>query len=746
MERTQDAGVLGAIRQIGTILCVLMIFGSAPSAQELPAAGEQFAMGLRDHVVRITANWRDGSTQHGFGFVVGERDDDLYLVTADHVVRGTLPDELAETIILTFFSHQGQEFQAKLLGTHDADRDVAVLLTERPGGFQLKPEIMRRSQEVLPARGTRVWYVGRSGRWYVPSTPGTVNSVDLDERILVDDLNVQVGTSGAPLVAAEGIAGMIIADDAGGVSRAIGIGFIERAFEHWAHPWQLRAVDVPEPPQDEVASSAPLVTAPQQPSPDTTPPVETAPAPTGVPTVEEGTGEPALAVDLDQIRRAIEAELAQYNPSARAAQASGYQPGMLAPALSFREPAVRLAGADRLEVDSYVTVGNLDLDRMRAVVTPTAQGLLGVAVTFDRTSWRTPKCAVDFHQRAFDLSWDSRIGAFTGLHAAFAPIQVICPRLSLRASKFQIDSAMSGRDGAQWAGHLEAALEDLQVTRGTGQNLLSTDAAAFRIAFDGFDFDERARMLAPLPVHYWPRRAALLGIPFDFAVADLGILPKELAQRYAQGISRVDFAASLEGLKAVVEDGAQAIDVMVADGALEARSSAPAGLSYRHDGLSIKGAEIGFPARFAVDLRLGQGGAEPILGGFAGVQSEQGLMSFLQEVGPVTWQMASAGGQSSTEGSGQIWVRPGAAAPSATATLVSDDPTDFLLETLLSRPAQEGDPKALRQAVEETVHRVALVEEGSAGPRYRIRDCRRSGDRDGGDQRRRSRRTQSTPE
>ena len=95
-------------------------------------------------------------------------------------------------------------------------------------------------------------------------------------------------------------------------------------------------------------------------------------------------------------------------------------------------------------------------------------------------------------------------------------------------------------------------------------------------------------------------------------------------------------------------------------------------------------------------------------------------MSFLQEVGPVTWQMASAGGQSSTEGSGQIWVRPGAAAPSATATLVSDDPTDFLLETLLSRPAQEGDPKALRQAVEETVHRVALVEEGSAGPRYQF--------------------------
>ena len=63
---------------------------------------------------------------------------------------------------------------------------------------------------------------------------------------------------------------------------------------------------------------------------------------------------PRLVVGLDQIRRAIEADLAHYDPTAPAAQASAYQPGMLAPALSLLEPAVRVAGADRLEVDSYV--------------------------------------------------------------------------------------------------------------------------------------------------------------------------------------------------------------------------------------------------------------------------------------------------------------------------------------------------------------------------------------------------------
>jgi hypothetical protein len=522
---------------------------------------------------------------------------------------------------------------------------------------------------------------------------------------------------------------MIVADDAGGVSRAIGIGFIERAFEHWAHPWQLRAADVPAPPGDEVvAAPAPEVAAPQQPPPFATnpplatkpPPLETAPAPAGEPTAEGSAGELATVVGLDQIRRAIEADLAHYDPTAPAAQASAYQPGMLAPALSLVEPAVRVAGADRLEVDSYVMVEDLDLGRITAAVTPAAEDLLAVAVTFERTSWRAADCAVDFQQRAFDLTWDSRIEAFTGLRAAFAPIQVICPDLSLRAASLQIDSAMSEESGARWSGHLKAALEGLQVTESTGDDLLRTDAAELAIAFDGIDFDQRARMLAALPAHYWPRRAALLGIPFDFRAAELGVLPNDLGQRYARGISRVDFVASLEGLEAVIEDGAQAIDVVVADGAIEARSSAPAGLSYRHDGLSVKGAEIGLPPKFAADVRLGRGGSEAILGGFAEVESEQGFVSFLQEVGPVTWQMASAGAQSAIEGAGQIWAAPGAAAPSATATLLTENPTGFLLETILSAAAEQADPKALRRAIEETVGQVAQVEEGPAGPRYRF--------------------------
>jgi hypothetical protein len=104
----------------------------------------------------------------------------------------------------------------------------------------LRPELMRRPSGRL-VRSTPVWYVGRGREWYVPSQPGTVNSINLDDQISLDGLNVQVGTSGAPLITDAGVAGMIIEDTIGGIVKATDIGFVERAFEAWNHPWGLAA-------------------------------------------------------------------------------------------------------------------------------------------------------------------------------------------------------------------------------------------------------------------------------------------------------------------------------------------------------------------------------------------------------------------------------------------------------------------------------------------------------------------------
>ena len=276
---------------------------------------------------------------------------------------------------------------------------------------------------------------------------------------------------------------------------------------------------------------------------------------------------------------------------------------------------------------------------------------------------------------------------------------------------------VEGEDGL-WSGHLDLALEGLEVVGSTGESLLRTDAAGVRLRFDGFDLRERGRLLNALPGHYWPRRVALLGVPFDMLAADRGVLPGSPTEVYAGDASTTDLMATLSGLKVVFMDGAERVHLQVANGELEIASAPAAGLSYRHEGLSIEGAGIGLPSELSLDVRLGQADARAIAGAVPAVQSEQGLFDLLAESGPVAWEMSAASAHSAAKGTGTVWVKAGARAPSARATLVSADPTTFLLDTLLSGLAPEVDPPVLRRALEETVLEVARLAGGSDGLQY----------------------------
>lgn len=215
------------------LLCLL--FADRSAAQNL--SGEAFASEFRAHVVKIRATWADGQQQDGFGFVVGQNSSGVYIVTANHVVRGNGPGEVAEGVKLTWFQRRGEQFDATLIGTSDRDRDIAVLRTSLPAGVSLRPELMAYSPDRLE-RGSDVWFIGRAGDWYVPTRAGTVNSVDLQGQINIDGFNLQVGTSGAPLISEKGVAGVII-EDASGVARATPMSFVATAFDFWSHPWDM---------------------------------------------------------------------------------------------------------------------------------------------------------------------------------------------------------------------------------------------------------------------------------------------------------------------------------------------------------------------------------------------------------------------------------------------------------------------------------------------------------------------------
>ena len=203
-------------------------------------AGDKSAMALRTNVVRIKAEWQNGQTHDGFGFITGEKSGSLYIATANHIVRGqAAPDEVATSVMVTFFSQQGDEIPATLLGTNNTLNDLAVLRVDQSP--QQIPWKQRALSSQEPIRDMQVWYVGRSGEWFVPTANGAINQIGSDNRIAIDGFDIRVGTSGAPLVTDDGIVGMLLSDE-NGLAYALTIESITRDFKKWNHPWQLNSM------------------------------------------------------------------------------------------------------------------------------------------------------------------------------------------------------------------------------------------------------------------------------------------------------------------------------------------------------------------------------------------------------------------------------------------------------------------------------------------------------------------------
>ncbi len=223
-------------------LSVAVLLAVTSISTRSAAADRSVAVALRDNVVTIEAPWKSGKSRRGFGWVVGAREDSVYIVTADHVVRGDLPGEVAARPKIRFFGDAGKHRIGELLPQHDIDLDLAIIRVPIPNR-----RLWRRSSlDPQPPRpGQPVFFVGKKGNWFVPERPGRIRSVD-GSQILAEALPVLVGTSGAPLIGARGILGMIVSDS-GSKTRVIGIDAIRERAESWA-PWSLgpyqRAADI----------------------------------------------------------------------------------------------------------------------------------------------------------------------------------------------------------------------------------------------------------------------------------------------------------------------------------------------------------------------------------------------------------------------------------------------------------------------------------------------------------------------
>ena len=260
--------------------CLILLAAMMPSLSRAQSSGDDLALKLRNNVVKITAKRESGESAHGFGFVVGKHQNQLYIVTANHVVRSNRPGGASKSVKVKFFSDPGRSFEAILLETfYGKPQDFAVIQVPAPANF------LWESKALLPLesfnaglRGKKVWFIGRSGKWYIPTIPGSINSEkpDLHSIIHVDMVSVRVGTSGAPLITENGIIGMIIQDEIGS-ARAVSIAAIKVAFEEWRYPWSLQARF------DNTPYGAKLQTATVKPMADKTPALAKLPAASSMP-------------------------------------------------------------------------------------------------------------------------------------------------------------------------------------------------------------------------------------------------------------------------------------------------------------------------------------------------------------------------------------------------------------------------------------------------------------------------------
>ena len=210
---------------------------------------DQMANALRQNVVRIEAAMLT-HVENGFGFVVGEREGQLFIVTAFHVVNDPdaigVPNPVKARV--EFFDRQGKLYKAEILGTHDSFRDLAVLTVPTPVGFSWKEKCLAGAEK--QKRGVPVWFVGRDQKWWPPVEPGHVSSPPSTEWMIdLEGTQIKPGSSGGPVIADTGIIGMIETDSAGN-ARALSVDFIKRALESWNHPWGLQTTENEKPKGD----------------------------------------------------------------------------------------------------------------------------------------------------------------------------------------------------------------------------------------------------------------------------------------------------------------------------------------------------------------------------------------------------------------------------------------------------------------------------------------------------------------
>jgi formylglycine-generating enzyme len=202
---------------------------------------------LKPNVVAIRAQFGD-SEEKGFGFITAERNGKLYLATAAHVVRGPDMDKTPAKMLVKFQSDL-RWFEAEYV-THWEREDLALLEVSKPATVSWQAQCADLSaNNPRTVRFVGLWL--RNDPSYTdPGLDGNVfENSDLELFFAISTINR--GTSGAPLIGANGIVGMVTKAESS-TATALKMSQIQKLFSNGGQypyfglqPWGTAVIDDP---------------------------------------------------------------------------------------------------------------------------------------------------------------------------------------------------------------------------------------------------------------------------------------------------------------------------------------------------------------------------------------------------------------------------------------------------------------------------------------------------------------------
>jgi hypothetical protein len=194
------------------LLAVSLVIVSSMSEAELDVIN--VAEMMRHNVVTLDVELENNPREQGFGWIIGQDEKQLFIVTADHVVRGEDRMDSPKAIDVRLFddptdTHSATLSQASSLNNYD----IAVVTIPLPNRQPwLYASMSDEIQIDMP-----VSFVGKSTEWSIPERAGIISAKASNDQIadegfdfVAQKLALDVGTSGAPLISKNGIVGMIV--------------------------------------------------------------------------------------------------------------------------------------------------------------------------------------------------------------------------------------------------------------------------------------------------------------------------------------------------------------------------------------------------------------------------------------------------------------------------------------------------------------------------------------------------------